>query len=128
MSKGETTHQIWAKPPTGKTTEGETIQGETTQGRNDSRANIVHSIHCITFCLTAPSLVLQRFDNMYLSLLVHSGPLKRIWYSKRYSLANSLILNVFSALRELTVIFYLLSLQLVLCCVAALKSSPIHRP
>ena len=30
--------------------------------------------------------------------------------------------------KELTFIFYLLSLQLVLCCVAVLKSSPVHRP
>ena len=31
-------------------------------------------------------------------------------------------------LKDLTFIFYLLSLQPVLCCVAALKSSPVHRP
>ena len=37
-NKGETTHQIGAKRPTGETTQGEKTQGETTHGRNDSRA------------------------------------------------------------------------------------------
>ena len=36
---------------------------------------------------------------LWLSLPVHSGPLKRIWYSKLYSLAHTVLLNVFSALK-----------------------------
>ena len=38
------------------------------------------------------------------------------------------IIKFFFTIKELICIFYLLSLQLVLCCVAVLKSSPGHRP
>ena len=38
------------------------------------------------------------------------------------------LMNIFTALKGTMFIFYLLSLQLVLCRVAALKSGPVHRP
>ena len=43
----------------------------------------------------------------WLSLPVHSGSLKRIKYSKLYSLAHTLLLNIFSALKETR--FYIFS-------------------
>ena len=49
------------------------------------------------------SAVLLKFEItvsfLWLSLPVHSGSLKRIKYSKLYSLAHTLLLNIFSALK-----------------------------
>ena len=60
----------------------------------------------------------QNYTMLSLALLpVHLWSLKRICYSVWSTL---FLLNVFTALEG----FYLLSLQLVLCCVVALKVAP----
>ena len=46
---------------------------------------------------------------LWLSLPVHSGSLKTIKYSKLYSLAHTLLLNIFSALKGTR--FYILFIQ-----------------
>ena len=51
------------------------------------------------FLLTALLKLEITVSFFWLSLPVHSGSLKRIKYSKLYSLAHALLLNVFSALK-----------------------------
>ena len=61
----------------------------------------------------------------WLSLPVHSGSLKRINYLKHICLAHPLSFECFHcSQRNSSLYFYLLSLQLVLCRVAALKAAP----
>ena len=51
------------------------------------------------------------------SLPVHSGSLKRIYYSKLYSLAHTLLLNVFSALKgtHFYILFVVTAADVLLC-------------
>ena len=48
----------------------------------------------------------------------------KVHYPKLYDMSHLLTLNILLLLKDLTIIFYLLLLQLVLCRVAALKVSP----
>ena len=60
-------------------------------------------------------------------LAFYSGPLKRIDYLKQICLAHPLSFECFyCSYRNSFLYFYLLSLQLALCRVAALKSGPVH--
>ena len=54
---------------------------------------------------------------LWLSLQVHSGSLRRIKYSKLYSLAHTLLLNVFSALKgtHFYILFVVTAAGVVLC-------------
>ena len=51
----------------------------------------------------------------------------KVHYPKLYNIAH-LSLNFLLLPKDLTIIFYLLLLQLALCRVAALKSLPVHHP
>ena len=70
---------------------------------------------------------IEKYPTFYVWL---SGSLKRIDYPKQICLAHTpgFLLNVFTALKGTIFLFYLLSLQLVLCRVAALKNGPVNRP
>ena len=66
---------------------------------------------------------------LWLSLPVYLGSLKSFIFEIVQSGPYYSFLCFFSLLlKELTFIFHLLSLQLLLCSVTALKSSPVHRP
>ena len=80
----------------------------------------------LVFSLTALLKLEITVYFLWLSLPVHSGSLKRIYYSKLYSLAHTLSFEWFHCSKWISLIFafYLLLLQLVLCCVAALKAAP----
>ena len=56
------------------------------------------------------------------------GSLMKVHYPKLYNMAHLLSLNVLLLPKDLTIIFHLLLLQLVLCRVAAIKSVPVHHP
>ena len=66
-----------------------------------------HSLDLYVFLLAALLKLEITVSFLWLSLPVHSGSLKRIKYSKLYSLAHTLLLNVFSALKGTH--FYILS-------------------
>ena len=74
-------------------------------------------------------VILTRVCRINAYLLKHCRVLGAITvkWKRRLAWPTLFLLNVFTALTGTHFIFYLLSLQLVLCRVAALKSGPVHR-